>query len=91
MEQRFNVIGMSCLGCKTNIEEALSDLHEVKKVTVDLKNKGVMVEMTSFQSSSVKGWSLLCFASAEVQMRRNAVSSPIYFMPFTPVARLRFI
>jgi Cu2+-exporting ATPase len=47
MEQRFNVIGMSCLGCKTNIEEALSDLHEVKKVTVDLKNKGVMVEMTS--------------------------------------------
>jgi hypothetical protein len=36
------------------------------------------LSMTSFQSSELKGWSLLCFATAVVQIKKNAKVTAIY-------------
>ena len=40
----FNVDGMKCGGCKSNVEKALADATGVEAVTVDLDNKTVNVE-----------------------------------------------
>ena len=38
---------MTCNGCKTNVENALSNLKEVTKVEAFLKEKTVAIEMSS--------------------------------------------
>tara|TARA_R110001583_G_scaffold39260_3_gene125982 strand:+ start:96 stop:2558 length:2463 start_codon:yes stop_codon:yes gene_type:complete len=41
---------MTCNGCKTNVESTLSNLKEITKVSANLKDKEVVVEMTSHVS-----------------------------------------
>ncbi len=40
-------IGMSCSGCQARVEQTLSSLAEVEKVTVNLAKAEVIIEMTS--------------------------------------------
>ncbi len=47
MKHSYKIAGMTCNGCKTNVESALSNLKEVRHVIADLKNGEVEVEMSS--------------------------------------------
>ncbi len=47
MKHTYKILGMTCVGCKTNVENTLSNLKEVKKVSANLANKEVEIEMTS--------------------------------------------
>ncbi|WP_372802072.1 heavy metal translocating P-type ATPase [Lutibacter sp.] len=47
MKHTYYISGMTCSGCKNNVETALTTLKEVKKVTVNLKTKEVIIDMTS--------------------------------------------
>ncbi len=47
MEKQYNISGMSCNGCKTNVEEALGNLDDVQKVSASLKTNQVSLEITS--------------------------------------------
>lgn len=47
MEKQYNISGMSCSGCKTNVEEALGNLNEVQKVAANLKKNQVVIEITT--------------------------------------------
>lgn len=47
MKHTYKIAGMTCTGCKTNVETALRNLKEVQKVTANIENKEVVVEMTS--------------------------------------------
>ena len=44
MEKQYSISGMSCNGCKANVEEALGNLNEVKGVTANLKTNDVIVQ-----------------------------------------------
>lgn len=44
MTTLFNVDGMKCGGCKSNVEKALAEAVGVQSVRVDLDNKTVHVE-----------------------------------------------
>ena len=46
MEQIFKISGMTCNGCKANVENTLGKLPEVGKVSADLKKGEVIVEST---------------------------------------------
>lgn len=47
MKHIFKITGMTCNGCKTNVESALSNLKEVKSAIANLKRGEVELEMTS--------------------------------------------
>lgn len=47
MKHTYKITGMTCNGCKTNVENAISNLKEVQKVTANLKTKDVEIVMTS--------------------------------------------
>ena len=47
MKHNYKVSGMSCDGCKTNVEGALGKLAEVENAAVDLPGGQVSIEMTS--------------------------------------------
>ena len=47
MKHTYNIQGMTCNGCKTNVENALSNLKEITKVEAFLKEKTVAIEMSS--------------------------------------------
>jgi len=47
MKHTYKITGMSCNGCKTNVETSLRNLKEITKVTANLKKEEVVVEMTS--------------------------------------------
>lgn len=47
MKHVYRVNGMSCIGCKASVEQALSELNEVQAVTVDLQKSEAIIEMTS--------------------------------------------
>ena len=47
MQNTYKIAGMTCNGCKTNVESALSNLKEVKRVTANLKEGEVSLETTS--------------------------------------------
>lgn len=47
MKHTYKITGMTCNGCKTNVESALSNLKDVQKVTAYLDSKTVEIEMTS--------------------------------------------
>ena len=47
MKHTFKISGMTCVGCKTNVESALGNLKEILKVTADLKNEDIEIEMSS--------------------------------------------
>jgi len=46
----YKVTGMSCMGCQTSVEGALSSLNEVTKVDVDLKKEEAVLEMSTHLS-----------------------------------------
>ncbi len=47
MKHTYKISGMTCVGCKTNVESALGNLTAITKVEADLKNQEVSLEMTS--------------------------------------------
>ena len=47
MKHTYKITGMTCNGCKTNVESALSNLKEIIKVEANLKDETVVVEMSS--------------------------------------------
>ncbi|MFY0654367.1 MAG: cadmium-translocating P-type ATPase [Cyclobacteriaceae bacterium] len=47
MEKQYNISGMSCHGCKTNVENTLGNVHGVKKVTANLDTNDILLEMES--------------------------------------------
>jgi Cu+-exporting ATPase len=47
MKHTYKVTGMSCTGCQTSVERALSSLAEVEKLTVNLDRAEVIIEMTT--------------------------------------------
>ncbi len=50
MKHIYQVLDMSCGGCKTNVEKALLALSDIHKVEIDLATKAVVVEMQSHLS-----------------------------------------
>ncbi len=46
MKHTYKIIGMTCIGCKTNVEAALSNLKEIKKIETNLNEGTVTLEMT---------------------------------------------
>ncbi len=47
MKHTYKISGMTCVGCTTSVEGALSNLKEITRVQADLKTQEVQVEMTS--------------------------------------------
>jgi len=47
MKHAYKITGMTCIGCKANVESALGNLKEITKVFADLKKEEVVIEMTS--------------------------------------------
>ena len=45
MEKQYSISGMSCSGCKANVEHALGALDNVQSVSADLKTNTVAIEM----------------------------------------------
>ncbi len=43
----YKVNGMSCMGCKANVEQVLGSINEVEKITVNLKKSEAAIEMKS--------------------------------------------
>ena len=50
MKHTYKITGMTCTGCKTSVESALSNLKAITKVEANLKNNEVALEMTSHVS-----------------------------------------
>ena len=46
MKHTYKITGMTCSGCKTNVEKALGALKEITKVTAHLKRNEVDIEMS---------------------------------------------
>ena len=44
MKHTYKITGMTCVGCKTNVENALGNLKEILKVTADVKNEDIVIE-----------------------------------------------
>lgn len=57
MKHNYKISGMSCNGCKSHVEKALSEVEGVSKVEVSLENKSATIEMdkhvslTTFQDA----------------------------------------
>lgn len=47
MRHNYHIDGMSCNGCKTHVEKALSKVYGVNSVVVDLQKAEAVVEMSS--------------------------------------------
>ncbi len=47
MRHYYKITGMTCNGCKSNVESALGNLKDVRKVSANLKNGEVEIEMIS--------------------------------------------
>jgi len=50
MRHTYKISGMTCFGCKTNVEKALVKLNEITKVDANLEKEIVNLEMTSHVS-----------------------------------------
>jgi len=47
MKHRFSISGMSCMGCKNHVDNALSEVDGVKAVNVNLEEASATIEMES--------------------------------------------
>ncbi len=47
MKHTYKIEGMTCVGCKTSVENALSNLKQITKVNADINKGKVTIEMTS--------------------------------------------
>jgi Cu2+-exporting ATPase len=43
----YKIFGMKCNGCKNNVEKVLSNIKEIKHITIDLQTSELTLEMTS--------------------------------------------
>ncbi len=50
MKHTYKITGMTCNGCKINVENALNNLSEITKVKANLKEESVIIEMTTHVS-----------------------------------------
>ena len=50
MKHTYKISGMTCVGCKSNIEDALNDMKEITKAEANLRNNEVTLEMTTHVS-----------------------------------------
>jgi Cu2+-exporting ATPase len=50
MKHTYKITGMTCTGCKTNVESALGNLKEITKVEANIKAETVAIEMASHLS-----------------------------------------
>lgn len=48
MKHTYKITGMTCIGCKANVESALSNLKAISKIDVDLKKGEVTLEMSQY-------------------------------------------
>ena len=46
MKHTYKINGMTCIGCKTSVESALSNLKEITKIETNLNKGEVTLEMT---------------------------------------------
>ncbi len=46
MKHTYKITGMTCVGCKANVESALSNIKTISKIDVDLKKGEVTLEMS---------------------------------------------
>jgi P-type Cu+ transporter len=46
MKHTYKISGMTCVGCKTSVEDALGNLKAITKVSADLKKEEAVIEMT---------------------------------------------
>ncbi|TDG34920.1 heavy-metal-associated domain-containing protein [Pedobacter changchengzhani] len=46
MENKYKITGMSCGGCVSHVQKALSNVQGVSKVEVNLQDKSATIEMT---------------------------------------------
>ena len=53
MKHTYTVTGMTCNGCKTSVEDALSSIENVVKATVDLEKTEAIIEMSGHVSTDV--------------------------------------
>lgn len=47
MKHTYKITGMTCIGCKTSVENALGNLKEITAIDINLKKEEVMIEMDS--------------------------------------------
>ena len=47
MNHNYKISGMTCVGCKNSVENTLSNLKEITKITADLEKGELAIEMTS--------------------------------------------
>ncbi len=47
MIHTYKIEGMTCAGCKTNVENALSNIKEITKVNADINKGKISIEMTA--------------------------------------------
>ncbi len=59
MKHTYEVIDMSCTGCKDSVEKALLALTEIDKVEIDLPTKAVAIEMKTHLSLEILQQALL--------------------------------
>jgi len=50
MKHTYKIIGMTCNGCKANVESALSNLNAISNIITDLQKGEVVLEMTKHVS-----------------------------------------
>ena len=48
MNQTFLVSGMTCLSCKTNVENSINSHEHVKEVIVDFEKKELIVNSNKY-------------------------------------------
>ncbi len=53
MVHTYKISGMSCIGCKTSVEGALSNMKEITNVIANLEDGTVKIEMTSHLKTEV--------------------------------------
>jgi len=52
MNHKYNVSGMTCNGCKTNVENAIRPIKGIRKVRADIKNAELVIESDNHISES---------------------------------------
>lgn len=73
MQHSYSVTGMTCEGCRSHVEKALSEVSGVHKVRVDLEKEEALVEMTDHVALSVLQESLASTSYSIVNQQPNHI------------------
>lgn len=77
MKHTYTVTGMTCNGCRTQVEEKLNNIDGVKNATVNLEKSEAVIEMTKHISVDVLQNSLSDKYNITEKNIFNTASSPI--------------